>query len=563
MTTHCELPAANSTGESPGSTRRQQSGWWLPAGAQTSSSTADSREALRRVGESVYAIEHDGRTALVTGGSVVLGNGQAPQEDALPLLGIAPACQPEALGDASFCADHGIRFPFMSGSMANGIGSADIVESLGSNGALASFGAAGLSPERIEAAIDRLDSSMGSQPRCFNLIHSPNEPAIESTVVDLYLRRGVRLVEASAYLDLTLPLVRYRVSGIQRGADGKIEVPNRIISKVSRVEVAQKFFAPPPERLLRLLVEQGAISADQAKLAASIPMAQDLTAEADSGGHTDNRPALTLLPSMLSLRDRLQQQYGYSQPLRVGAAGGIATPVSAAAAFSMGAAYVLVGSVNQSCVESGSSDTVRTMLAEAQQADVTMAPAADMFEMGVKLQVLKRGTMFAMRAQKLYDAYRAYDSLDAIPATERASLEKTIFRMPLDKVWDETRAFFQRRDPSQVERALREPKHLLALVFRWYLGQSSRWANSGVADRRIDYQVWCGPAMGAFNEWTHETFLAQPENRRVLTVALNILHGAAVIARVNTLHHQGVALSPEIRRVEPIEPTRLQEYLNA
>ena len=27
-----------------------------------------------------------------------------------------------------------------------------------------------------------------------------------------------------------------------------------------------------------------------------------------------------------------------------------------------------------------------------------MAPAADMFEMGVKLQVLKRGTMFPMRA---------------------------------------------------------------------------------------------------------------------------------------------------------------------
>ena len=33
-------------------------------------------------------------------------------------------------------------------------------------------------------------------------------------------------------------------------------------------------------------------------------MAEDLTAEADSGGHTDNRPAITLLPTMLALRDR-------------------------------------------------------------------------------------------------------------------------------------------------------------------------------------------------------------------------------------------------------------------
>ena len=50
-------------------------------------------------------------------------------------------------------------------------------------------------------------------------------------------------------------------------------------------------------------------------------MAQDLTAEADSGGHTDNRPLVTLLPSMLALRDRMQGKHEYAQRLRVGAAG--------------------------------------------------------------------------------------------------------------------------------------------------------------------------------------------------------------------------------------------------
>ena len=32
-------------------------------------------------------------------------------------------------------------------------------------------------------------------------------------------------------------------------------------------------------------------------------MARDLTAEADSGGHTDNRPALALLPTMIALKN--------------------------------------------------------------------------------------------------------------------------------------------------------------------------------------------------------------------------------------------------------------------
>ena len=137
-------------------------------------------------------------------------------------------------------------------------------------------------------------------------------------------------------------------------------------------------------------------------------MAEDVTAEADSrrahrqppGDHAaadDARPA----------RPAAGSSSGYDAPLRVGAAGGIATPAAVAAAFAMGAAYVVTGSVNQACVESGSSDAVREMLAEAEQADVTMAPAADMFEMGVKVQVLKRGTMFAMRAAKLYELYRS------------------------------------------------------------------------------------------------------------------------------------------------------------
>src|SRR5205823_4340013 len=179
-------------------------------------------------------------------------------------------------------------------------------------------------------------------------------------------------------------------------------------------------------RHLQELVRQGHLTPEQVRLAERIPIAQDLTAEADSGGHTDNRPLVTLLPTMLALRDRLQVQHNFEQPLRVGAAGGISTPASVAGAFAMGASYVLSGSVNQACVESGSSDLVREMLAQAEQADTAMAPAADMFEMGVKVQVLKRGTMFAMRAAKLYELYRACSGPDDLPAAERAALEKNL-----------------------------------------------------------------------------------------------------------------------------------------
>ena len=108
-------------------------------------------------------------------------------------------------------------------------------------------------------------------------------------------------------MKLTLPVVRYRVKGIHKDEPGNIVVPNRIIAKASRVELASKWFSPPPEKLLNELLAQGAITNEEAELAKHIPMAQDLTVEADSGGHTDNRPAITLLPTMLALRDQYQK----------------------------------------------------------------------------------------------------------------------------------------------------------------------------------------------------------------------------------------------------------------
>ena len=504
-------------------------------------------EALNRLDESRLVTWEDGQFALVP------GHPSDPGAAAAHCVGWLPPLPLGNLGDPAFRHAHGLCYAYVAGAMANGIASVELVAAMARAGMLGFFGAAGLDLERIESAIDRLTADLAGRPFGFNLIHSPNEPDREAATVDLYLRRGVRLVEAAAYLALTLPVVRYRVAGITRDADGKVFAPNRIVAKVSRVEVATKFFSPPPVELLNELVRTHEITAEQAALATQIPMAQDVTAEADSAGHTDNRPLVTLLPTLLALRDRLQAKFAYAEPLRVGAAGGLSTPGALAAAFAMGAAYVVTGSVNQACVESGSCDAVRRLLAQAKQADTAMAPAADMFEMGVKVQVLKCGTMFPMRATKLYELYRAHPSLEALPDADRAALEKQFFRATLEEAWQGTREFFLKRDPREVERAERDPKHRMALVFRGYLGLSSRWANAGEPSRALDYQVWCGPAMGAFNEWARGSCLELPEHRRAALVALQLLHGAAFQLRVAALRTQGVPLPAGLSYAPPRE----------
>jgi len=541
-------------------------GWWAEGDFPLQIGLHTIQKAIQRVSDPVYLLDMSGSPGVGRGGTATIGSTKPEtskfDSQQYPLLAYVPPLHPESLGDPFFKQSHNLRYPYVVGAMANGIASVEMVAEAGRAGMLGFFGAAGLSPAEIEQAIVRLQEQLKGITYGFNLIHSPNEPDLEAATVDLYLKREVRLVSASAYLDLTLPLVYYRVKDIHRDEKGRTICPNRIIAKISRIEVARKFFAPPPDKFLSQLLDRRLITPDQAALAKTIPLADTMTAEADSGGHTDNQPAIALLPTILALRDTMVEKYHYDTPLCVGLGGGIATPGSAAAAFALGAGYILTGSVNQACVEAGTCEAVRRMLAEASQADVTMAPAADMFEMGVKVQVLKRGTMFPFRAMRLYDLYSRYTNLDEIPDKEKTVLERDFFRQAFEEEWKQTKAFFRTRDPQQIVRAERNPKHKMALVFRSYLGRSSNWANTGEPTRRIDYQIWCGPAMGAFNEWTKGSFLAAPENRKTVTVALNLLLGASIVTRFNWLRSQNILVPPDVGIFRPLPLHELEHLLD-
>jgi trans-AT polyketide synthase/acyltransferase/oxidoreductase domain-containing protein len=468
------------------------------------------------------------------------------------LLGVLPATYPEWLGSSEFCAAHHTRFPYLAGEMSTGIAGTEMVGKLADAGLMGFFGAGGLDERVVREAVERLGRTLRGRGNWgVNLIHSPTEPAVEARTARLLVDAGVPAVSASAYMDLTPALVLCMARGLRTDGTGGVLRPRRVLAKVSRPETAERFLSPPPAPLLRRLVEDGELRPEEAALAARIPVAEDVTVEADSGGHTDNRQLGVVLPAIRALRDRLTGTHGYPHTIRIGAAGGLGTPAAVATAFALGADYVLTGSVNQAAVESGMSEEGRRMLAEADVADTAMAPAADMFEMGVRLQVLRRGTLFAGRAALLYELYQAHRSLDEIPAQRRTLLEQQIFRAPLEAVWAEVARFWAGRDPTQVTLAKEDPKHRMALVFRWYLGKSSRWAIAGDPERTADYQIWCGPAMGAFNRWTAGSFLAAPEHRTVVQIALNLLEGAAVLTRAHQARTCGLPITPAGFRFAP------------
>ncbi|MFS0873159.1 ACP S-malonyltransferase [Paenibacillus xylanilyticus] len=431
----------------------------------------------------------------------------------------------ESLGDEEFKRDYNLKYAYVTGSMYRCVASERLVIQVGKAGMLGFYGTGGMKLEQIEQAIRTIQQALThGESYGMNLLHNQGNPSMEEKTVDLFLRTGVRNVEASAYMAVNSALVRYRAKGLKRSVEGGVIVENRILAKISRPEVAEAFLSPAPERIVDKLLLEQRITREEADLLLEVPMADDITVEADSGGHTDQGVSSVLLPSIVRLRDELMTKYGYKKKIRVGAAGGIGTPEAAMAAIMLGADYLVTGSINQCTVEAQTSESVKDLLQEMNVQDTAYAPAGDMFEIGARVQVLKKGVFFPARANKLYDLYRQFNSLEEIDEKTRRILQERYFKRSFDEVYREVQAYVT---PQEIEKAERNPKHKMALIFKWYFGYSSRMALSGDAEYTVDYQVHCGPALGAFNRWVKGTPLESWRARHVDVIGKKLMRETA------------------------------------
>lgn len=457
----------------------------------------------------------------------------------------APAERPfdaGLLGDTGFRRDYGLKYAYLSGAMYKGISSQELVVAMGRAGLIGFLGTGGLRLDAVASAIDHIQARLDrGQSYGMNLLSSPTQPDRELRTVELYLRRGIRFVEAAAYTAVTPALALYRLKGAHQDGAGRIVLPNRVMAKVSRPEVAEAFMRPVPARLLGQLVEGGRLTREEARLGALVPVAHEICVEADSGGHTDRGIASVLMPSIQALRDRVMRAQGYQDPIRIGAAGGIGSPEAAAAAFTLGADFIVTGSINQCTVEAGTSAAVKDMLQAMDVQDTAYAPAGDMFEIGAKVQVLKKGLLFPARANKLHELYTRYDALEQIDDKTRAQIQEKYFRRSFDEVWAETEAHHAAVDPATIERARRDPKQKMALLFRWYFAHASRLAMRGSPEQVADYQVHCGPALGAFNQWVKGSALEDWRMRHCADIGERLMSEAAGLLSRQAARWSGAA----------------------
>jgi trans-AT polyketide synthase/acyltransferase/oxidoreductase domain-containing protein len=446
--------------------------------------------------------------------------------DAVPSAAVAA----QHLGDPGFRRDQDVELAYVAGGLHMGIASPELVIRLGRARLLGFLGGAHMPLDRLEQDMERVRSALtAGEPWGVNVTHNPYDPLLAGRTVDVLLARGVTRVEASGWETATPDLVRYRLSGLRRGVDGRPKPANRLLAKVARIESARQFLMAPPAAIVRLLRERGQISDGEARLAEFVALADDVCAETATDGHAPSSHAFSLLPGVLRVRDEMVRDGTCPLPVRVGAAGGIGTPEAAAAAFTMGADFILTGSINQCTPQAGTSEIVKDMLARAGIEDFATAPSADRFALGGRVQVLRRGVLFGARADKLYELYLRHGCVDEIAPEERAQIEAQYLRRSFDDVWTQVARDLTRADPEQLRRAGEDGRTRMALLVRWYLTDTVRRACAGEAGDRLNLQIRGGPALGAFNSAVAGSPLEDWRRRHVDEIARYMMDGAARI----------------------------------
>ncbi|WP_306856112.1 MULTISPECIES: ACP S-malonyltransferase [unclassified Streptomyces] len=426
----------------------------------------------------------------------------APPPAAAPTVATVAAqlLSADSLGAATFRERYGLRRSYLIGSMYGGVSGETLLRSAAKAGLLGFLGVGGLPLDEVDRQLRTLCSDLGLGGAFgVNLLYRHGAPEAEAALVDLLLSHGVELVEASGFPMITEDLVRFRLKG------------GRILAKVSRTDTAAEFLAPPPQSVVSRLLAAGAVTPQEAEAARYRPMADDLCVEGNGGWLHGTAEPLTVLPQVLRLRDATALPG--QPPVHVGCAGGIGSPEAAAAAFVLGADFVLTGSVNQCSVEAATSDPVKDLLQEAREYDVALAPWGEQFEHGVQASYLKLGQFFPARAARLYDLWHRHNSFAEIDQTTRTQVLE--------------RYLGGERPPLVA--AGRDPKADMAALFREYFARGLRLAVTGDRASAVDHLIHCGPAMGAFNHAVAGTELRLWRNRTVESISDTLMEGAAAL----------------------------------
>ncbi|MFC1745257.1 1-acyl-sn-glycerol-3-phosphate acyltransferase [Candidatus Riflebacteria bacterium] len=494
--------------------------------------------SLHKLETPIYLVKNENRLGLFETGSAkakitspdlkkLKGNPQ--------LISILPGLNIQNLGSKEFQTVHGVRHSYCTAPLPFGISGKQMLSSLATAGFLPFFGSTGLNLGEIKNSLKQIRDRVGNKTFGVGISFVPYDKEREWQLILILIKLGIRHLWVSHYPYPTEALTFFRLNGIKQNSIGAIEPQNFIFARVSHLETVKRFVAHPPKNVVERLWQDGRISEQEKNLSCKIGLSEDIIVHGEGSGLGSNGSLNTLFPQIYQSVKIIQEDL--TRNIRIGTSGGLSNPQAISAMFSLGADFVVTGSINQISAEANCSAKVKQMLAKAGSSDTAFVVSADPLEKGNNIQVLKYGTQFSVKANKLAKLYLKYGDLLNLPEKEKKVLEEGFFRCSLETAMNRANLIF--KDLQFGENKKNKKESGLLLLFHLYLYESFLWAKEGTKNREMDYQIWVDQSIGSFNMWRNAVFSKSIEDISVTDIAERLLFCSGVLTRLQFLQAQG------------------------
>jgi trans-AT polyketide synthase/acyltransferase/oxidoreductase domain-containing protein len=145
--------------------------------------------------------------------------------------------------------------------------------------------------------------------------------------------------------------------------------------------------------------------------------------------------------------------------------------------------------------------------------------------------VLKKGVFFPARANKLYEVYKFYDCIEDIDTKISQQIQRYYFGRSFNEVYQEIKEHYSRKNIKELDNIESSPKHKMAVIFKEYFRLSTKAALIGDATNKVNFQIMCGPSLGAFNQWAKKTELKDWRNRHIDEIGVRLIQEAEYIIK--------------------------------
>ena len=430
-----------------------------------------------------------------------------------------------SLGNQDFERTLNLKFPYVCGSMYYGIASPEMIIRLAKAGMLGFIGTSICNIESIKRDINIIKNKLDGEVFGLGVTYNQNVNE-ENSIYNLILSEDIKIIEISDYMSITKNLIKYRVKGMQKSNYSNVMQPHHVMAKVSRIEMAELFLKPAPSDIIEALLEAGEITQNEAECAACVPVADFVSITSENDIHISSVPNFMLLSEIKKLSREIQKEYLFSKCSYIGIAGGIGNPDVIALSFLLGADYVVSGSINQCCKQANISDITKNILATVDIHDCEYVPDLKNMELGIKMNVVRKGLLFPARANKLFDLYKRYNAIDEIEADVIHSIETRIFKKNINTFSKESEKFFSE---SELKTFNTNPKSKLLHIIKCYYQVALHDAIEGNENNKINFLIKCNPTMGFFNRWAKGKSIENWIDRDVDKIGIMMLEEASTI----------------------------------